>query len=321
VVAVTRILSIDGGGIRGLVPALVLADIEQRTSRPICELFDLIAGTSTGGIIALGLTCPGDAGKPRYRARDLVDLYLKEGRRIFPHEFLGTLRQLVRPKYAARGIEDTLHSYFGEARLNQALVDVFVPAYEIQARDPFFFRSSRARTDPNTFDYPMWAVARATSAAPTYFPPFEATALGGQRWALVDGGVFANNPAIWATVDVLTAGGSLDTLLVVSLATVSDTAKKPFALQQARGWGMFGWVRPVIDIALTGGSDATDFGLRQLLGDRAFRFKPGLPAASEELDNVSPVNLDLLVRQGEALVQSEAARLDAVCAVLTAGRE
>lgn len=79
-----KILSIDGGGIRGIIPALILAEIEQRTGKPICQMFDLIAGTSTGGILALGLTRPDDTGQPAYRAEDLVRLYKTEGPVIFP---------------------------------------------------------------------------------------------------------------------------------------------------------------------------------------------------------------------------------------------
>src|ERR1035437_1921102 len=82
-----RILSIDGGGIRGLIPALVLAELERQTGRAIADCFDLIAGTSTGGILALGLTRPGEGGRPKYQANDLADLYLKEGTRIFDESF------------------------------------------------------------------------------------------------------------------------------------------------------------------------------------------------------------------------------------------
>ena len=106
-----RILSIDGGGIRGLIPALVLAEFERQTGRPIADCFDLIAGTSTGGILALGLTLPGAGGPPKYQALDLADLYFKEGPRIFD-ESLG--RRLTNPmglriaKYPPSGIEGVL---------------------------------------------------------------------------------------------------------------------------------------------------------------------------------------------------------------------
>jgi patatin-like phospholipase/acyl hydrolase len=311
-----RVLSIDGGGIRGLVPALVLAEIERQTGKPMSSLFDLIAGTSTGGILALGLTCPGNDGNRKYAAADLVELYKTKGHEIFPSQFLGGVKQLFGPKYSAQGIETILRSYFGEARLQDVITNVFVPAYEIQKRDPFFFRSSRAREDP-AFDFPLWAVARATSAAPTYFAPAEVTAQGGETWVNVDGGLYANNPSIWAMADVLAEGVPLDNILVASLATASKQSKHPFLLKDARGWGLLGWARPVIDIALTGGSDATEFTLAQLLGERNFRLLPTTPAANEALDDVDAENIWRLVEQGERLIEDQGAAIANLCTALT----
>ncbi|MEO1088356.1 MAG: patatin-like phospholipase family protein, partial [Acidobacteriota bacterium] len=78
-----KILAIDGGGIRGLIPALVLEAMEEKTGRPVSEIFDLVAGTSTGGILALGLVRPGDGGGPAYSAADLAELYERRGGQIF----------------------------------------------------------------------------------------------------------------------------------------------------------------------------------------------------------------------------------------------
>jgi patatin-like phospholipase/acyl hydrolase len=94
----TNILSIDGGGIRGVIPAMVLAHIEEKVERPIAELFDVIAGTSTGGLIALGLTRPGAGGRPKFSAGEVVAIYEDDGRTIFPHETFGRLRQFVEEK-------------------------------------------------------------------------------------------------------------------------------------------------------------------------------------------------------------------------------
>ncbi|TMD99754.1 MAG: patatin, partial [Chloroflexi bacterium] len=106
----TRILSIDGGGIRGIIPATVLSEIERRTGRHVAELFDVIAGTSTGGILACGLTLPDSAGHPARTAAELVRMYVDEGPRIFPHEFLGRIRSLVDEKYPQKGIESVLQT-------------------------------------------------------------------------------------------------------------------------------------------------------------------------------------------------------------------
>src|SRR5215210_4815135 len=103
-----KVLSIDGGGIRGIIPAMVLAEIEARTGKRSAEMFDLVAGTSTGGILALGLTKPGQDGKPEYSAKKLIDLYETEGRKIFSipvwHR-VHSVGGLAEEKYPATGIE------------------------------------------------------------------------------------------------------------------------------------------------------------------------------------------------------------------------
>jgi uncharacterized protein len=222
---VFKVLSIDGGGIRGIIPAMVLAEIEERTGKSIAETFDLIAGTSTGGILALGLAMPGDGGRPKYTASELIELYEDEGTSIFSGR-AGTIRNLFEERYPSAGVEGVLDRYFGDARLKDALSTVFVTSYEIELRAPFFFRSERAKVDAD-YDFPMREVARATSAAPTYFEPAKVEARGPvEYYALVDGGVFANNPAMCAYVEassILKERGSASTdeptILVVSLGT------------------------------------------------------------------------------------------------------
>ena len=135
----TRILSIDGGGIRGLIPALVLAHIEDQCQKPAAELFDVIAGTSTGGILALGLACP----QPAYTARDLAGLYVDEGETIFPKRLIN-VRGLYDEKYSAAGLERVLADKLGDARLKDARTRVLVTSYDIERRAPVFFRSVRA---------------------------------------------------------------------------------------------------------------------------------------------------------------------------------
>src|SRR3712207_3062225 len=143
-----KVLSIDGGGIRGIIPAMILAEIEDRTGGSIAEMFDLIAGTSTGGILALGLTMPGDGGKPRYRAEDLISLYEKEGHRIFSRPAghrVDSLEGISEERYPSDGIEQVLAEYFEGVRLKDALTRILVTSYEIQLRIPFFFRSEKAK--------------------------------------------------------------------------------------------------------------------------------------------------------------------------------
>jgi patatin-like phospholipase/acyl hydrolase len=213
-----RILSIDGGGIRGILPAMVLAQIEKLTQRPIAHLFDLVAGTSTGGILALGLTIPKSSRRPLYAAQEFVDMYEREGTRIFSRSLFRTLfttDSLLWKKYSSQGIEQVLYEYFGDARLSDAVTDVLVTSYEIERRFPFFFKSTNARQRPD-YDFAARDIARATSAAPSYFEPMKLpTGTNSEHYTLIDGGVFANNPAACALVEERTNHPDANGYLVV----------------------------------------------------------------------------------------------------------
>src|ERR671916_836359 len=132
-----KVLSIDGGGIRGIIPAIVLAEIERRTGKRIAEMFDLVAGTSTGGILALGLTKPGQDGKPEYSAKKLIELYETEGDKIFSMSVWHRVHSgwgLAEEKYPSESIEEVAKLYFGDVALWQAHKEVRVTAYEIEKR-------------------------------------------------------------------------------------------------------------------------------------------------------------------------------------------
>jgi uncharacterized protein len=314
-----RILAIDGGGIRGIIPAVVLAAIEKQTDKPICELFDLIAGTSTGGIIALGLVKPGQqAGKPQYAATDLLELYFNEGATIFPQSLwreIKTGKYTLDEKYPSDGVESVLQKYFGEARLKDALKNTLITSYEIQIRLPWLFRSDRAIHSPD-FDFPMWQVARATSAAPTYFEPERIDKLDKSGfWALVDGGTYANNPAMVAYAEALHLAPGSD-VVIASLGTGTHT--RPIEYADAKHWGLIGWARPILDVVFDGVSRTTDYEVHQLLPpdgtrQRYFRFQVPLTTASDELDNTDPENLDDLKKQAEALVAEQQAAIASLC--------
>jgi patatin-like phospholipase/acyl hydrolase len=315
-----RVLSIDGGGIRGLIPALVLAELEDRSGRRVADLFDLVAGTSTGGIIALALTMPAQDGSPRWRASDLVELYATEGPHIFHASLFDRVRSgggVLDERYPADGIETALAHYFGEARLSQtpASVDVLVSAYETRMRSPFFFRSQRARVDPS-YDFRLREVARATSAAPTYFEPLRlVNEADSQAYSLIDGGVFANNPAMCALADAL-AGHVDREVTMLSLGTGALT--RPLPWEQIKDWGLAGWARPLIDVIFDGVSDTIDFQVRQVLGEGGYwRLQTELTRASDDLDDSRPGNLELLRAEASALIERAGGELDQALARLT----
>jgi len=311
-----KVLCIDGGGIRGLIPALVLAEIELRTGRRTADMVDLIAGTSTGGLLACGLTRPGSDGRPRFGAEELAGIYLEEGPRIFRRDTLKRVTSAdgwLDERYDDDGLNAALARYLEDARLSDALTDVLVTAYEIHDRFAFFFRSARARTDP-AYDFPMVHVARATAAAPSYFEPARVTDVAGARtYPLVDGGVYAVNPSMCAYADVLRDG---EIELMLSLGTGERTRAYTYA--EARNWGRLEWAKPVLDIVFDGVADTIEFQAGRLMGDRYVRLQSPLVDASDDFDDASRANLAALRAQAETLIAGSNAVLDRVCAILAA---
>jgi patatin-like phospholipase/acyl hydrolase len=310
-----KILSIDGGGIRGIIPAFILAEIERRTKKPIAELFHLIAGTSTGGILALALTKPSSEGKPAYTAEELISLYEVEGPVIFHRPLLHKIRalgNLVEEKYPSSGIEKILDKYFKDSRLKDALTDVIITAYEIERRISFFFKSRRAKEDSN-YDFLMKEVARATSAAPTFFEPSRID-LYSDYYALVDGGVFANNPAMCAYAEALKNYPNInrEDFLVVSLGTGEATRCIPY--EEAKRWGLAGWLVPLLGIVFDGINDTVDYQLRQILPKESYyRFQVVLYQGNEDMDDASSQNIRILKLLAEELINKEKDKLDRLC--------
>lgn len=313
-----RILAIDGGGIRGLIPALVLAELEARTGRPVSDLFDLVAGTSTGGILACALTRPADDGSARYAAAQLVELYEQEGPAIFHRDLLRRFRTAdgyLDERYDDIGLRAALAGYLGTTRLSEARSDVLVTAYALRERFAFLFRSSRARADP-TYDFTMADVAHATSAAPTYFEPAVVTDVAGAHtWGLIDGGVYATNPAMVALAEVARAGSAPDVELLLSLGTGEHT--RPLEVADVRDWGRLQWAPRIVDVVFDGVAETVEFEASRILGDRYVRLQTPLAHASDDLDDASPENLAALRATGEALIAERSADLDRVAALLT----
>lgn len=306
-----RLLSIDGGGIRGLIPAMVLADLERRTNRPIIDLFDMIVGTSTGGLLGLALSTPGENGRPRHTARDIVRLYEQEGRRVFSRSVWHKIRavgNLADGKYPSSGLESVLDDYFGETRLKDALAEVIVPAYEIERRFPFFFKTSNARAKAY-YDYPMKDVIRAATAAPTYFEPMQIQVDGpNDYYALVDGALFAYNPAMCAYVEVLNRFPEYENITMVSLGTGELTRRLPY--DEVKDWGAARWAQPTFAMMCDGICDVVDYQLQQLLPDlpdgrrQYFRFQSRLDIGNDDMDDASNTNIRVLKLVGQDMLQA-----------------
>lgn len=306
-----RVLSIDGGGIRGLIPALVLAEIERKTGKPIAQCFDLVAGTSTGGILALALSVRDANGKPRYAARDLADLYRERGKDIFKRSLwkaLGSVNGFTDELYPSAGIENVLQEYFGGASLDSGLVKTLITTYDIQNREPLFLKSWRQEHATVL----MRDAARATSAAPTYFEPALVPVSNAVR-ALVDGGVFINSPSVSAYAEARKLFPN-EEILVVSLGTGELT--RPIPHDEAKGWGKAGWLLPVLGCVFDGVADAADYQMAMLLGDRYLRFQTRLTTASDDMDNATNGNLQNLSIEAARMIEAQQPQLNRLAELL-----
>jgi len=290
-VARYRILSLDGGGIRGLLSATLLSRLVDRRPRLI-DSTDLIAGTSTGGILALGLA----AGLP---TRELADLYRGQASRVFhdsPWDDLVDLGKIIGADYDPGPLRRELERRFGDATLGDLGKRVLVPAFDLDAParrgrprmwKPKFFHNFPGRDSDRAEK--VVDVALRTSAAPTYFPTHQ---------GYIDGGVVANNPAMAAVAQALdprAAGRALSELVVLSVGT-------GIAPNYVRGsrldWGWAQWARPLVALMVSGVAGVADFQCRQLLGRRYYRLDPVLDRAIA-LDDVRESSLARMVRTAE----------------------
>ncbi|QIA07714.1 patatin-like phospholipase family protein [Draconibacterium halophilum] len=310
-----RILSIDGGGIRGIIPGQILVALEEKLKQQsnnedakIADYFDLIAGTSTGGILTCIYLCPSESDplKAKFSASDAVDLYIENGDEIFDI----TLKQKIKSaggvideKYSAKELEESLKDYLGDLKLSELIKPCLVTSYDLRRRKAHFFRQHSAKTD-NANDFLVREVARATSAAPTYFETAKVKSISAIPYPLVDGGVFANNPSLCAYAEARNLKGKpkAKDMFILSLGT--GKVEKPYYYKQAKDWGLVQWVKPIIDIMMSGVAETVDYQLAQIFDavgkpNNYVRIDPDLRNASHEMDDASIENLKELKIAGQ----------------------
>ena len=234
-----RILSLDGGGIKGTFTASVLATIEEMSDKNVAEHFDLIVGTSTGGIIALAL----GLGLPAHRIRDL---YVKNGPQIFGATGVrGSFRRFFRAKHDSRRLREALNGEFGARRLGESTTRLVIPSFNVVSGAVHLFKTSHHPRFKRDYLWKVKDVAMATSAAPTYFSIFHHEESG---LRLVDGGVWANNPvAVGVNEAIGVLGCARDGIEVLSIGTTGA----PFHVKpKKRHGGLLGWGRGSIRLLM-----------------------------------------------------------------------
>jgi patatin-like phospholipase/acyl hydrolase len=273
-----QILALDGGGYKGMFAAAVLERLEADLGISVRDHFDLIAGTSTGGIIALGL---GAGLSPA----EITSFYLEHGAEIFPGRISRAARRVLASKYSAAPLRRALQQVVGERTFGESCVPLVVPSYDLTSDEVYVFRTPHAPRLLRDHRELMVDVALATSAAPTYLPAHQ---LRGLR--LIDGGVWANNPTMVAVAEAInTFGCNLEEIAVFSLGTTTETIYRRPRLDSG---GLFAWSRDAIDVVLRGQSLSARNAASLILGsEKVMRVDPAVPAKVLRLDGVAPEQL------------------------------
>jgi uncharacterized protein len=343
-----KILSIDGGGIRGVIPCIILKFIEEQTGKKIPDLFHLIAGTSTGGIIALGLSVPDGDGQNKYDAKTMLGLYKENGEAIFEKrkkDFLSVLSSahkkvgvLFENPYNINNIENLLHQYFGAGKLKEALTDLLITTYDIESGRPFYY-SSRLAEKKEKENFLMKEIARSTSAAPTFFTPLLTKYDETNDVSFVDGGVFANNPSLLAYAEAKELwkqkqkrGKAFDAdvtkddddlpFFMLSLGTGYHPHR--ISGKDAEKWRSSQWLEPLLSgIFMNSVAASTDYTMQHLLPpyeDDTVRYKRlnfEIPEENTAMDDASPKNIGALIELAEDYVKQNESQLLTICDLLT----
>ncbi|KAL4566287.1 hypothetical protein LXL04_030401 [Taraxacum kok-saghyz] len=280
------ILSIDGGGIRGIIPATILAFLESQLQEldgkdaRLADYFDVMAGTSTGGLVTAMLTAPNKINRPLYAAKDIVPFYMEHGPKIFPQKrgvwgsILKIMKMLIGPKYNGNYLRKVIKEKLGSTRLDKTLTNVVIPTFDIRRLQPMIFSTYEAKVNPS-YNAQLSDICISTSAAPTYFPPYYFKNVNGEEFNLVDGGVAANNPALVAinqvTKQVFNKNPHFFPIkpmdygrfLLISIGTGASKISNPYNAKMASEWGILGWLvhngsNPIVNVFTQSSGDMVD---------------------------------------------------------------
>lgn len=276
-----QILALDGGGMKALFTAHVLARLEDDLSVHIRDSFDLIAGTSAGGIIALAL----GAG---LRPADLVRHYQQLAAMVFPASRRRWWRlpaRLRRPTYAQQPLRDALYQAFGDRRFGDSSRRLVIPSWDVQSGQVHLFKTPHHPRLTRDWKIPMVDVALATSAAPTFLP---AARVDGHR--LVDGGVWANNPSVVAITEAVSVlGVPLGAIRILNVGTTDEVTNHPRRLDDG---GLATWAKHAVPLVLAAGSRGAQGIAEHLVGREHYsRFDAQVPAGLYALDDADPDDL------------------------------
>lgn len=323
---ILKIASIDGGGSRGIIPAMMMDQIEKITGSKISELFDLIAGTSTGAIIATALNIPTNPGslQPLYTAADIVDLFEEQSKVVFPSSFFSFVWQPFTSKYSPTGLYSVLKTHCGDFRLSESLTEVLIPAAEVSSNTPtpwIFTKqgviTKTALTDlerVNLSTLRAWEISAASAAAETYFP-LKPLDIGSQKYLFVDGGNFSNNPS-WDAVSYAESLGDTPQVVVSFGTGYCPTSMAP---SWSCNSGSLYWAANFPTTTLNLAAENVISNLQMTFnrqGRNLFVLQPKLDAAEYVLDGSTPAHMQALKKRAYDYIEENKGTIERICRCL-----
>ncbi|KAA3488823.1 patatin-like protein 2 [Gossypium australe] len=345
---IITILSIDGGGIRGIIPGTILAFLEAQLQKldgeeaRLADYFDIIAGTSTGGLVTAMITAPNEKTRPLFAAKDIKHFYLEHCPKIFPQDTspftaaASLMKTMAGPKYDGKYLHKLVREELGDARLSQTLTNVVIPTFDIKQLQPKIFSTYELKINPWK-DALLSDICIGTSAAPTYLPAhyFKTEDSNGvaKEFHLIDGAVAANDPALVAvsemTKEIVRRAPKYfpikptdySKFVVISLGTGSAKSEGKFDSENAAKWGILGWLSsenssPLVDVFTQASSDMAEYHLAAVF--QAFQSENSylriqddtLEGPLASVDISTKENLENLVKVGEDLLKKPVSRVN-----------
>lgn len=301
-----QILSVDGGGLKGIFTASFLAAMEEITGTRIVDHFDLIAGTSTGGIIAIALGLG-------FSPKEILDFYKERGKDIFPAQtrwsrILVSVKWVVRRKYPAEPLRQALQDYFGDRLLGDSTKRLIIPSYDSIRGDVHLYKTPHHERLKTDYKELAKNVAFATASAPTYFPASISDA--GVR--LIDGGVWANNPSMVALAEAL--GYLNQSQGSIAMLSIGTTRQAITSMRKHITGGLWTWRSKVLEFMMAGQSRAAENQCLHILGREKFlRINPivgrryALDKMSRELEGIGKTEARNLVNELSSMFLSHEA--------------
>ena len=308
-----KILSLDGGGIRGVISERIIQEIEQQIQKlkgqSLNEYFDLISGTSTGALTTAALAVG-------MNTNQIMNIYKHETQEIFPYrsrlcpERLPLIAKcgISAPKFSNEGLINVIKRYLIKNNIPIKMKDVVKPyilmvAYNMSTEEPTFFVNKDCQDSLWYSDIPLWEICVCSASAPTYFPPYELKDKG-ESYAYVDGGVAANNPTLAAVSHAIKLGYKLEEISVISIGTGKNT--KTYKFTEIVDWGLADWAIPLFSVILNAQGKTDNLLSEQILGfyntSIYLRLQFNLNKISNSFDDARPENIRKLIEAAESFL-------------------